>query len=268
MAIRGLVTERQPSAVNVTDEVGASVEALEMLGLVQDRNEVTGSITAELNGISQSGRTGELYIALNKGTISLWGLIAVLDGGVYAVDKKYPETYVYDNLWTPGARPNGYTPDELDNLTTTPEQEGLWTPHARLAVYNPESEQGPLLHFLGLPYDEKHAESGQQTQLEVLAAEILAYEAEQGIFAMTPLNAKAVAMIALTRRIKGEPMPMAWGYMRDATLPRKPVDGDSYVGGVYSCGRRLSLDGSYGDAGSRGGVGVSVGPKQLELQAS
>lgn len=82
---------------------------------------------------------------------------------------------------------------------------------------------------------------------------------------MTPLNAKAVAFIALTRRIKGETMPIAWGYMRDATLPRKEMMGGlSFVGGVGSYGGGLDLGRSYGRAGSCVGVGLSVGPKELK----
>lgn len=267
MAIEGLRTVPQPNQVDISDEVGASVEALELLGLVEDRDQVTESVKAEFGALDQSGRTGEAYIQLPRGIITLQGLIDVSDSATYSGDKRYPESYVYHNLWTPGAHPDGYKAEDLDNLKLG-EQNATWLPHARLAVHNPVSEREPLLHFLGLPIDELYAEAGQQTQLEALAEAAKAYEAEHAGFEMTPLNAKAVAMIALTRRIKGQSMPMEWGFMRDGTLPRATVGGVSFVGCVYSYGGQLKLSRSVGSAHSNGGLGVSVGPKQLEPQAS
>lgn len=185
---------------------------------------------------------------------------------MYHGDKKYPETYVYDRLWTPGNDPDGYKADDLDNLKLN-WRDADWKPHARLAVHNPASEQEPLLYFLGQPFDELYAEAGQQTQLDAIAEATKAYNAEHADFEMTPLNAKGIAMIALVHRIKGESMPLTWGFMRDATLPRRTV-GISLVGDVGSGGDRLRLGGSDGRARSRSGVGVSVGPEVLEPQAS
>ena len=267
MAIQGLRSAPQPMEASISDQVGASVEALNMLGLVQDRDQVTESVAAEFRNLEEIGQTGERYIQLPRGIITLQELVTVADSATYPGDKKYPGTYVYSTLWTPGANPHGYKTSDLDNLTLG-QANANWPAHARSAVHNPASEQEPLLHFLGQPYDELYAETGQQTQLEAIAEAAQANEAAHEGFAMTPLNAKAVAMIALTRRIKGESMPLSWGYMRDATLPRKTVDGDSYVGYVNSLGVQLSLSGSLGHASSDSGVGLSVGPKELELQAS
>ncbi len=266
MAIEGLRTAPQPLEMNISDEAGASVEALGILGLVQDRDQVIESVTAEFRTLGQSGKTGEPFIQLPRGIITLQGLITALDSATYPGDRKYPETYVYDKLWTPGYDSDGYKESDLDNLELG--QTCNWQAHARLAVHNPASEQEPLLHFLGQPYDKKYAESGQQTQVEAIAEVAQAYDVTHEGFKMTPLNTKAVAMIALTRRIKGEAMPMAWGFMRDATLPRRTVDGGSYVGSVDSIGGQLYLRGSRGRAYSSGGVGLSVGPKELEPQAS
>lgn len=267
MAIEGLRTAPQPNAVNMQDEVDASVEALEMLGLVQDRDRLTETVAADFNALAQSGQTGEAFIQLPRGVITLEGLIAVSDGATYAGDRKYPATYKWGELWTPGAHPDGFRADDLDNLSLG-KQNGDYPSHARLAVHNPASEQEPLLHFLGKPFDGKYAEPGQQTQLEAVDEAAQVYVAEYQDFVMTPLNAKAVAMIALTRRIKGETMPMAWGFMLDATLPRKSVDGDSVVGYVNSAGDQLRLNRSNGRARSGVGVGLSMGPKVLELQVS
>lgn len=263
MAIEGLRTAPQPSEVNLSDHIGATVEALNVLGLVQERDQVTESVAAEFGALVESGRTGEAFIQLPRSVITLEDLVSASDSTTYAGDKKYPESYVYRELWTPGLGTEGYKADDLDNLTLG--GNGDFAPHARLAVHNPASEQEPLLHFLDMPFDKKYADEGQQTQLEALDEAVKAYEAEAGHenFEMTPLNAKAVAFIALVNRIKGEAMPIGWGFMRDATLPRETVHGDSFVGIVYSVGDRFNLDGSDGDAYSRIGVGLSVGPKTL-----
>lgn len=263
MAIEGLRTVPQPSEVNLSDQVGASVEALNILGLVEDRDQVTESVTAEFKSLSQSGRTGEAFVQLPRSVITLADLVHASDSATYSGDRQYPETYVYRELWTPGFDKDGYKAEELDNLTLG--GNGDFAPNARLAVHNPNSVQEPLLHFLDEPYDRKYAEKGQQTQLEAVEEAVKEYEAEgHETFEMTPLNAKAVAFIALTRRIKGETMPMAWGFMRDATLPRKTVDGYSLVGRVDSVGGKFILYGSDGGAYSDHGVGLSVGSKALK----
>lgn len=263
MAIEGLKTVAQPNQVNFSDQVGASVEALDLLGLVEDHDKVTESVTADYNALTKSGRAGEAFIQLPRDVITLGGMVRVLDDTPYTGDRKYPTTYVYDELWTPGVGSEGYQVAELDNLTLG--GNGNFATHARLAVHNPANEQEPLLHLLDMPFDGKYAKRKQQTQLEAIDVAVNAYEAEghEG-FAMTPLNAKAVAFIALTRRIKGEAMPMAWGFMRDATLPRKTVGGRSVVGDVDSVDGQLYLYGSDGDAYSYGGVGLSVGPKEIK----
>lgn len=265
MAIEGLRTAPQPSEVNLNDHVGASVEALNILGLVEDRDQVTESVTADFSQLAESGRTGEAFIQLPRDVITLGDLVEASDSATYAGDKQYPQSYVYRELWTPGSGTEGYKADDLDNLTLG--GNGDFAAHARLAVHNPASQQEPLLHFLDMPFDKKYAGEGQQTQLEALDEAIKAYEAEEGHenFEMTALNAKAVAFIALVHRIKGEAMPIGWGFMRDATLPRETLYGDSIVGDVYSAGDQLRLSGSCGGASSSDGVGVSVGPKPLSV---
>lgn len=263
MAIEGLRTVPQPSEANLSDQVGVSVEALNILGLVEDNDLVTESVTAEFSKLGQSGRTGEAFVQLPRSVITLADLVKASDSATYSGDRQYPETYVYRELWTPGFGKNGYSAEELDNLTLGGNAD--FTPHVRLAVHNSASEQEPLLHFLDKPYDKKYPKRGEQTQLGAVEEAVKAYDAEgHEDFTMTPLNAKAVAFIALIRRIKGETMPMAWGFMRDATLPRKEVGGDSVVGGVFSSGDGFYLNRSRGSADSDGGVGLSVGSKELK----
>jgi hypothetical protein len=263
MAIEGLRTVPQPQPVDVgkADHVGATVEALNMLGLVEDTDRVTETVSTEFAALHQAGRTGEAFVQLPRGIITLGDLLAASYGATYAHEISYPKSYVGHELW-PGTDPDGYKAEELDNLT--PDGDGNFAPHARLAVHNPTNTQEPLLHFLDKPFDAKYAKKKEQTQLAAVAEAVATYAAEdhEG-FTMTPLNTKAVAMIALIRRIKGEAMPMEWGFMRYVTLERKDVDGVSFVGRANMLGGPLRLYRSGGKAYSSVGVGLSVGPKVL-----
>src|SRR3990167_1812088 len=251
MTIEGLRNAPSLPQVNITDAVGASVEALDRLDLVNDRERVVETVTADFELINSSGVTGESFVQIPQRLVKLSGLVETLDAGPYP-GRDYPATYIYHALWTPGNNANGYKDEELGNLEG--DETAVWQPHARLAVHNPDSKDEPLLHFLGQPYDAKYAEQGQETQLEAIAKAKQAYESEHEGFNMTPLNANAVAMIALIRRIKGEAMPMEWGFMRDATLPRKFVGGVSFVGDVYSRYGKLKLNDSNGNANPNNGV--------------
>ena len=270
MGIEGLRTVPEPNPnINVSDEVGAAVQALDMLGLVQDREQVTETITtdfAALNTFLSGHTTGEAYIQVPRRVISLPRMIEVLDGAKYPGEREYPDTWVYRDLWVPGTTDGSLEAEDISNLELG--NQGDFPVHARLAVHNPNNHNEPLLHYLGQPFDEMYAEEGEETQLKSFATSKTLQEAAHEDSTLTPLNASAVAMIALTRRIKGQDMPFEWGFMRDATLPRKTVDGDSVVGGVSSCDGQLALDWSYGYSGPRGGLGLSMGPKELEPQTS
>lgn len=266
MAIEGLRTAPQPvTEVNFNDHVGATVEALNVLGIIEDRDRVTDTVTKDFESLGASGRTGEAFIQIPRSLVTLEQLIDASDSATYSNSRTYPKSDVWKKLWIPGNDPNGYSADELDRLTL--DGSGNFDIHARLAIFGEEATKEPLLHFLNMPYDDYARDKwgGDQTQLEFIDKAIADYEAEahEG-FEMTPLNAKAVAMIALVRRIKGQTMPMAWGYMRVAALTRKTVDGVSCVGYVYSRRDHLRLRGSRGASSSSIGVGLSVGPKDIE----
>ena len=260
MSIEGLRPINKPNEIDMSDHINASVKALSMLGLAADLDRVKYTVEKDYLATNQYGRAGEAYIPLPKSLITLGEMVARMDRATYPNDRQYPKTFVYDNLWTPGVDPNGYTPEELDNLTLG--DNNNFAPHARLAVFNTANPEDPLLHFLGQPYDKKLAKEKEQTQLEAIELAKQKYEAEghEGL-TMTPLNAKAIAFIALVRLIKGQDMPISWGFMRDATLPQKEVDGNSVVGYVYFYSGRFDLNRSYGDADSNDGVGLSVGPR-------
>ncbi len=266
MSIEGFRTVTHTSEVNVSDHIGASVKALGLLGLVKDQDRVTEFVTNEYHGLlSRAGKVGEAYIQLPRSLITLEGIISTLDNAPYSSSGiQYSKTYVNYELWDSKVQQDGYKAEELDNLTLG--GNGDFAPHARLAVYNPANEEEPLLHFLYKPFDKLYAKEDQHSQLEAIDEAINLYQ-DKGHedFAITPLNVKALAFIALVRRIKGEKMPMTSGYMQDATLPRKTVSGYSVVGCGFSNWDEFFLHWSNGSAVSGSfGVGLSVGPKKLQ----
>jgi hypothetical protein len=288
MAIKGLRTAPQPFEARyienkIDNPVDASVEILSILGLVENRNRVAKSIAAEFDSLSQCGRAGEAFIQLPRRIITLEGLIKVLDGIRYSYGRiRYHDTNVWNTLWTPGVNKNGYRAEELDNLTA--DGNGDFMPHARLAIHNPyfikyqrdnpNPTKEQLLYFVGQPYDE--SDNGEPTQLEAIKKAASEYEAEgrEG-FEVTPLNAKAIVFIALMRRVMGEDMPLQWGAMRDATLPRRTMKSGSYIGCMFSDYYDdkahldgLNLDRSKGGVDLTEGVGLSVGPNNIERQAA
>src|SRR5436853_4317 len=113
MAIEGLKNVAEPQTSTQTDEIGAAVEALELLGLVEDRDRVTETVTADFSVLDKGGVAGEKFIKLPNRNVSLPEMIVVLDSGNYK--DTYPETYVDDNIWTPGAHPKGYKAEDIGN---------------------------------------------------------------------------------------------------------------------------------------------------------
>lgn len=234
----------EPNSANFDDDVGAAVEALERLGFV-DRERLTEEITGDYRVLDNAGVPGERFVQIPHDLASLSEVVTVLDGGNFKRD--YPQTYVYDRLWTPD-----YVGGEESDA-----RQG----QGRLAVSNPDNPNEPLLHFLDQPFDEMYANPDEQTQLTAIANAKKEYEANHPTFNMLALSAENIAFIALLRRIKGEKMPLEWGFMRDATRPRRQAGGRSWVGYVDSFGGPLKLRGSYGYASPEVGVGLSVGPE-------
>lgn len=259
MAISGVRASETVPVVN-NDNVGAAVEALSLVATFDDREAVTAQVREEFTTLATSGVEGEMYVHVPKSVANLGRVIQALDEGSFG--KEYPASYVYGQLWTPGVGQEGYTADELGTLGLDTDDQV----HARVAVHRSESSAEPLLHFLGLPYDDYAKETwnpkAEATQLEKVAEATQAFDDEHPDFNMAALNANAVAFIALMRRIKGEPMPMEWGFMRDASLTRKTVDGNSVVGYVGSRGGQLRFSRSDGYGAGNVGVGLSVGSSE------
>jgi hypothetical protein len=266
MAIQGL--ERGvPPVAEPTTEAGVIVDALERVGLVRDdnREDILRSTEADLAGLEGSGAGEDLPWTPDE-LVTLDEVVHALDTGQYLSGREYPESFVYAPLWRRGDR-NGYSAQDLDRFDRERPGRGV-EPHVRRALHNPNSQLDPKLHFADQPFDEKYAEEGQETQQDAIAKAKAEYEAEHEGFSLIPLNAKSVAWLALIQRIKGEDMPFNDSWMYDATMPRRTVGGFSVVGSVYSGGGVFGLDGGLGLAGPGAGVGLSVGPKAVEPQAS
>lgn len=266
MAIEGL-RRVEPQTFNRDDEIGVMVDALERVGLVRDsnRDRVTESVTADLGLLTANGETGESYPWVSEYLVTLGEVVHALDSGEYANSRDYDEALVDHRLWTPGAHPDGYDADDFGNLE--PGQPARGVPaHVRQAIHNPASEAEPLLHFLDLPFDDKYRGKAPETQLEALAKAKQEYERAHEGFTVTPLDSKAIAMITLMRRIKGQAMPLEWGCMRDATLPRRVLKNNPVVGAVYSRGEQLNVGWSTGVPKDDVGLGLSVGPQKIERQ--
>lgn len=263
MAIEALKRVEVPVVKYPSEDIDVAVDALERVALVDDSNreEVRESVKADFEALDAANTAGPRYPALPRRLVSLHQIIKATDSGNYANGAEYPATYLDSDLWTPD-NSQGYQAEELGNLEAG-ETDDSWAPHIRIAVKNPDSPYDKLLHFLGQPYDEKYAVKGEETQLEAIAKAKEAYESEHEGFALTPLNDSAFAMLSLMARIKGEEMPLASGWMRDATKGRKTVDGDSFVGNFRSNRSKLKFVRDNGNAYPHGGVGLSAGPKEL-----
>jgi hypothetical protein len=211
--------------------------------------------------------TGEAIPSIPYGMLATQQMVEVVDSHSFG---KYPETYVYDNLWIPGTEDGSYTHEQLAKSAGA-------KPTARLALHTNESTQEPLLHFLDLPFDD-YAKivsnpDAETTQLEALKSQKEKVKTENPEVDVLPLSHRDFLMLALIRRIKGEQkqipanMPISLsispgGFLLDASLPRTEVDGISVVGCVYSYDGRLHLDGSDGSARSGSGVGIALELKE------
>lgn len=261
MAIQGSVT---PEARNAGDDIGKLIEGLEVLGL----DHYTESIRDDYEALENSGVEGERYVQLPRGVLELPNIIKAIDGAEYPDGHEYPPTYVYPGLWTPGVDLDGYSASDIGNLGVDRKDE-IWRPHVRIAVHSPECPEEPLLHFLEMPFDSKYAK-GRETQLDAVAKAAAEYGEAHPDFEMVPLNGPGVAMVALNRRMRGEVMPTEkWGFMYDATLPRKSPGGGSVIGRITAFeDGMLRFGGDYGYKSDGAGVGISVGPKNITPETS
>lgn len=262
-----LVASLRTGRPDVAEAVGVTIEAYQNLGFTPNIDDATESLTTNFTQLTDFGYYGRLYVEPPKG-VGFDQIIGVADDKrAKGVDKLYR----YPNLWTPGTEDNSYTTEELDGSPSA-------KPEARLAIFNADETTGvdPLLHFLNTPFDDKYRDGAPQTQLEALEAtsqEFAKANPNDPQAFVRALGHRAAVMLVLMDRIRGVKPRSAdfvlnQGFLRIPELGRRAVDGGSVVGFVDSDGSRLKLGGSDGRADPDRGVGVSVGLKELEPQAS
>lgn len=264
MAIQGILEVPQAPGVhlyrtgelNVTEEAGVAVAALNELGIVGDNDQALESTTNDFNALAQLGYDGRLFIRPPAHPS------ASFDALISAAEGKRPqdvaELYRYPNLWTPGTEAESYSDDELNQTASD-------LAVARLALFNvADTDVDPLLQHLDVPFDDyaKNTWGGKTTQLDEIAKDITAFEAKHPEHDMTDIDHRDFAFMALMDRIKGvgsEDMILSHGFMRIQNLGRRSVGGGSVVGCVDSSDGRLRLVWSFGSADPYDGVGVSAG---------
>ena len=275
MTVEGLFVFKEAPALSpvlrsgspdVSEAVGVTIEASKLLGSTPDIDTATQALTDQYTALADLGYDGRLYVEPPAEV----GFEDIVD----AVEGKRPSSvspvYRYAPLWTPGTEAESYKAKELDKspLDTV----------ARLAIFNADKTTNvdPILHFLNMQYDDMYRDGEPQTQLEALAATKEQFAQKHPQTLIQGLGHRAAAMLVLMDRIRGvekvdpksEDFVLNTGFLRVPGLGRRTVDGDSLVGRVYSDDGQLGLGGSDGNSLSSGGLGLAVGQKELEPQAS
>ncbi len=244
-----------PGMPDVDEAVNANVEALTFLGLVSDQVKVRETIESDFSDLTSLGYNGRLHVLPGKDQISYDHLVAGAEG---KRPSNVEPVYIYRQLWVPGTEAESYKEAELNR--------GPVSAVARLALFNADPNTGfdPVLHHLGLSYDQKYKVKGQLTQLEAVEDDNKAFAEMHLGHQLHTLDHRAVSMLTLLDRISGvapKDQVLSRGYMRIPELGRRSVDGGSYVGDVDSRDGRLVFGRGYGDPLSGLGVGFSMGQK-------
>lgn len=256
MAIEGLSIENEarPNIVDPSDAAAVTIGLLKELGINGDFDKAYEDIRTKYQaylqtpGISVRPFTDIPYEVLPTEKLT-----------------DYADARVYRELWVPGQSSGSYTKHQL----------ALCSPvdfETRAAVYSPADPHEPLLHFLSLPFDDEnddHNAQGPRTQLQAIKEATAEFEAEHPHMTMQALGHRAIILITMEQRLKGESLPLEWGYMRDATLPRKTFDDDTIIGDVDTHEGRLRLYRScgVGVASPNDGVGLLVRQKKKSFQS-
>jgi len=254
MAIIGLKeipVELVPEQSPAEEAASINLELLKRLNLVNDEKAALDSLRGDFARCTELGE-GRLYLDLPAGITfeQLLGLANEL-----AKERGFEQAFRWAPFWTSRTERESVTAQELNGVTVG------YT--ARVALFASDSTSvDPLLHFTGLPYDEKYRERRQPTQLEKLAS-------AQTQFAQANAGASLRAadhrdflvwyIMDLLREVPAAQVVLVKGYMRVPVLGRRTVDGDSCVGGVHSRDGRADFYGSYGYANDGVGVGLSAG---------
>jgi len=266
MTLRGVKRESGELIVHKidsSDQVGVSDEALRVLGLVEDREMLTESLTADHQRlVASEGRNSELFvkIPLWRG-MGLAAMINLVDSRFYegrlplSEDGRCPPTYIEYELWD--RKIKGLSVEEINNLLSPTKT--VFAAHARLALKEGDNPDNPYLYYSGLPYDEETALRHEKTQLRSLLEDQAEYERLNPKLNLAHISVADFVILALQARVRGEEM-QASGQMNLPYMGREPVYGESVIGSasMLSDGR-LQLAWTEGRHEENAGIGRSVG---------
>lgn len=276
MAIQGLEYGRKIVVPNVSDDVGASLEALAILGWNGDQEQARESITTDFQRLELGQkRPGENYIQVPlSDSFTLASMVAAIDRVTYKDGRTFPRTYLADRIWTPGRYGHGETYgcniEQMNSLGLSTDEPANWSMHARRALTDGPNDSAPLLHFLNMPLDNKYLNKDKD-QIRALARAQAVYATEAPDFNLGALNPAGYCMLALMHRIKGKLLPMQGFSARFPQLGEAMIDDYRVAGGFglqkdTGSNQRLifaSPQDAVGDgAHPNRGVGLSVGDNQ------
>lgn len=258
------------SAVNFSESVAVSFEALSILGLGSSSNKeaLTELLTSNyLKLINGQNRPGQPFVQLNLDND--YQLRAMLD----KIDATEYNGHIYPRFlnwhksqWTSSQndikriiKRFGYH-DKIDtNL-------GKLTINARLALSDGDGYMKPYLHYSNRPFDKENVNPNDDdltTQQDAFTIEKISYESMNPEFNLTTMDVASYAMITLQKRIKGESMQNSLGTMIISSLGRKMILGGSAVSIVHTgANGRLGLGWSRGNPDDGTGFGISIGRNQ------
>jgi hypothetical protein len=264
MTLRGIRSgpgEHIVPIIDSSDQVGVSVEALKVLGLVKDKEMLTESLTRDYQRLIEGqDRSGELFVKIPlRRDLGLAAMLNLVDSRFYegrrptSKVRVYPRAEVWPELWEQPVKDTSVT--DVNNLVS-PAQKA----HARLALKDGPNPDDPFLYFVGQPYDDETAVMGEKTQLGSLAGAQVAYEQYKPDFNLTHLSIADYVMLDTQARIRGEALQI-YGQMNIPFMGRKRIHGESVIGSVskFSHTGGLQLGWTEGRSDDNAGIGLSVG---------
>lgn len=256
MAITGLTLFTQapaaltPSYPDVDEAVGVTVELLVQLGVVRNEQSLRESLHRDYQRLAELG-SGRLYVELPT-AISFDELIALANE--LAQKAGYPPVDCWEPFWVPGTEKESVTENELNSDAASF--------NARIALFAKDSKCDPLLHFMGLPYDNKHARRKEATQLNKIKQTRDNFAAKYAGASLRPCGHRDFMvwyLMDLIRQVPVQNVVLARGWMRVPALGRRDVDGSSLIARVSSHDGGAGFYGDGGQMYNPGGIGLSAG---------
>lgn len=246
---------------DTSDDARLSVEALKILGLARDQDQLFEFLKHNYNYIktSQGEKIGELFVhlPLKQLKIDPVDLISVVD--VEGAKKDYPKTDFHD-MFAHSSRKADYTNRYLgklsfsDNNSTIPYK-------ARGVILN---DKGKLLHFVDQMYYLKDQDPKDDTPTQMGSLKTAKEEFENANYGLSldALDASDIAILSLQHIIKGQPSVLSNEFLMrvlDFTWDRKNKSAIA-----YSIKKQLCFRESSGLANPCVGIGLSAGTGDLK----